>query len=135
MAGWRAAAGIAAGAVGRAGLGFVKTERAHAGDMRWIGWGGDGDDLDASTRGGAGGHEEGGVVIGGGDGQSLWVIATASCCSLLAAGRIIMEGFTEIRLEVEDIVLVQGDEEGVDLRIGEDGEWHLGRGHFFEGEK
>ena len=38
-----------------------------------------------------------------------------------------MEGFTEIRLEVEDIVLVQGDEEGVDFRIREDGEWHLGQ--------
>lgn len=36
-----------------------------------------------------------------------------------------MEGFTEIGLEVDDIVLVQGNEEGVDFGIGEDGEWHL----------
>ena len=64
----------------------MKTERAHAGDMRGVDWGGDGDDLDASTGGGAGGHEEGGVIIGGGDGQSLGVIATASCRCLLAAG-------------------------------------------------
>ena len=127
MAGWGAAAGVAAGAVRGAGLGLVETERAHAGDVRGVDRGGDGDDLDASTGGGACGHEEGGVIIGGGDRQSLWVVATASCRGLLAACGIVMEGFTEIRLKVEDVVLVQGDKEGVDFRIGQDREWHFNR--------
>ena len=45
-----------------------------------------------------------------------------------------MEGFTEIVLQVEDIVLVERDEEGVDFGIGEDGEWHLGQDQFLESE-
>ena len=81
---------------------------------------GQSNNLHASARAGAGGHEKSGLLIERRHGDALGLVGAGASTRLLSTGRVFVKGLGQVFLKADDFILRQREKKGAYLDVGQD---------------